>query len=97
MPCLRSGTVEHSGKWYCWQHDPSRTKTDEKKRNAKLAALVTEKLAALLERLASDAGHLAHEYYGLPEGESAEQDEQAARALAARIREALALEVNDEG
>ena len=70
-PCQRNATVEHDGKWYCWQHDPERMKAEAKKcragweakmdrevakykriaRNAKLAALVTPKLAALLERL----------------------------------------------
>lgn len=58
-------------------------------------ALVTPELAGLLERLAGNAEHLACEYHDLLVGETAEQDEQTARVLAARIREALALEARE--
>ena len=63
-------------------------------RNARLAALVNEKMPALLERLANDA-----EYVSMtdePYRYMTVQDTEAARETAARIKEALALEVNDE-
>lgn len=33
--CLRPGTVEHDGKWYCWQHDPEklRAKAEQARRD----------------------------------------------------------------
>lgn len=32
--CSRPATVERDGKWYCWQHDPERVKTDKERRRA---------------------------------------------------------------
>ena len=32
--CRRNATVEHDGKWYCWQHDPERMEANRKKRMA---------------------------------------------------------------
>jgi len=67
-------------------------------RDAKLAAMVTEQAAALLGRLAEWAGRAR----GYAVGHWTADDDQigtdalAAHALAAQIREALALEVNDE-
>ena len=103
--CHRNATVQRDGKWYCWQHDPeyiARKATERQAawqagmdrkvakyrriaRNARLGALVvTLKSAALLERLAQYAN-----LYDAPESAY------NARELAARIREALALEAND--
>ena len=99
--CTRNATIEHDGQWYCWQHDPERVEADKKKRradsdakmdrrsamydrrarDARLAALVNEETAALLEQL---AWHI--------DSRKATESSQAtytARALAARIREAL--------
>jgi len=105
-PCRRPATVQRDGKWYCWQHDPERVKADKEKRraawnakadrqtaiwkcrarNTKLAALVTPELAELLEQLAIHVPYTLHTGIGI-----APQARQA-RALAARIREALARE-----
>ena len=99
--CFRPATVERDGKWWCWQHDPERVKADREKRragwqakmdredakyertarNARLGALVTPELAMLLEDVVS--------------GETANYDRmqrEPARALAARIREALEMD-----
>lgn len=102
--CQRPATIECDGKWYCWQHDPERVKAEAKKhradweakmdreaakyeriaRNARLGALVTPELAILLIGMAN-----------IIEDRSYPKTAQEARAFAARIREALALEVND--
>lgn len=82
-PCLRSGTVECNGLWYSWQHSPY----SRRARNAKLAALVTVELAALLERLAALPGNST--WYN----EQDDDDFGKARAFAASIREALAQEI----
>ena len=34
-PCSWRATVEHDGKWWCWQHDPEAVETAEAKRRAK--------------------------------------------------------------
>lgn len=65
-------------------------------RNARLGALATEEMAALLKRLAVHAGHMMYEHDGLLEFDEAEQDKEDANKLAARIKEALVLEENDE-
>ena len=111
-PCQRPATVERDCKWWCWQHDPERIEADKKKRraewkaemardaakyariarNARLGSLVTEELAALLEYLAEGIDCLAPTEPGVPTPTKTDD----ARATAARIREALALEVNDE-
>jgi len=106
--CSRNATIKRNGQWYCWQHDPERVAGDKEKRrvadkakmdrytarwetralNAKLAALVTPGLAALLERLSEI----------LPtwgDGAVHRADLDEASTTAARIREALGLEVND--
>ena len=107
-PCSRKATVERDGKWYCWQHDPERVEADKKKRrasedakqnkrsamyarrarNARLATLVTPELAALLEALATHVPYTLHTGIGIAT---------QARDTAASIREALALEGDDEG
>ena len=65
-------------------------------RNAKLAALVTPELAALLERLADYARQAAYAAKGCPDDvDGAYINEETAHTFAACIREALALEAND--
>lgn len=59
----------------------------QRARNAKLAALVTGELMALLERLANDAEYVStvndpYRYLAMPDAEEA-------RAIAARIKEIL--------
>lgn len=109
--CSRNATIEHGGKWFCWQHDPQRVakeaaerqvaneaKADRqadvwerRARDAKLAALVTEELAEMLERLEEWANRAR----GYAVGHWTTDDDQigtdalAAHALAAQIREAL--------
>ncbi len=34
-PCLRNGTVERGGKWYCFQHDPVALQERDETRRAK--------------------------------------------------------------
>jgi hypothetical protein len=69
--------------------------------NSRLAALVTEETVALLERLGKEA-NLSYEEAGEAGDSNTDwaiqlhADDKAARALAARIREALALEANNE-
>jgi len=107
LPCRRPATVQHNSQWYCWQHDPEyiEAKAEERRaawkakgnredarykriaRNARLGALVTEETAALLEQLATHVPYTPHTGVGIA---------MQARTLAARIREVLALEVNDE-
>ena len=110
-PCRRSATVERNGKHYCWQHDPEHVKAETKKRlavwqaetdreaakykhiarNARLGVLVTPELPALLERLARVIDET-----GIASDVPSVTDEiERAFALAANIREALALEVNE--
>ena len=105
--CSRPATVQRDGKWYCWQHDPKRVEAEAKKRraaweakmdredakykriarNAKLGALVTGKMATMLDQMAM----LLHNSDWCEYAKSEIKD---ARALAARIREAL--ETNDD-
>ena len=33
-PCLRKGTVERDGLWFCWQHDPERVKAERARKAA---------------------------------------------------------------
>lgn len=61
--------------------------------------LATLELTALLERLARCAEHIVYEYDDMStraEREPIARDMRIARILAARIREALAQEVNDD-
>ena len=51
-PCSRNATVERDGKWYCWQHDPERVKTDKKRRRAKWEVDQQQKNAQYARRAA---------------------------------------------
>ena len=86
-----------------WQAKSAREIAKYKRiaRNAKLAALVTPELAALLEWLADRATEVVLDttaQYGANHPLTIKRGEQVddARALAARIREARALEANGE-
>ncbi len=47
--CLRIGTREVDGRWYCWQHDPSRVKIAPalRQKHERIGRLVVENAEAL--------------------------------------------------
>ena len=94
--CYRPATVQHSDKWFCWQHHPEREEADAEKACAARQARI-DRGAVKYARIARNARlaalvtpELAMLLEDVVSGETANYDRmqrEPARKLAAQIRE----------
>ena len=90
-PCLRKGTVERDGLWFCWQHDPERVKAESARKQAEWDAKWAAKKTKRQWR--PDAEQFLRDFLlwlavGSPAGE-------VSRELSARARQLLGKERAD--